>query len=230
MASIPYPGLELKLFEQARNWKSYWSGRIAPYVKGAVLEVGAGIGANTKLLAGLDYQRWTCLEPDDSLARQIELPPGGRHEVVRGIVSDLPADVRFDSILYIDVLEHIEDDAAEMARAAGRLRPGGSLIVLSPAHPFLFTPFDEAIGHYRRYTRTSLRAVAPQGVREETVTYLDSVGMLASLGNRLLLGQSMPTAKQIGVWDRWMVPPSRITDRLTGGHVGKSVLGVWRRD
>ncbi len=229
MASIPYPGLELKLFEQAHNWKSYWSSRIAPYVRGAVLEVGAGIGANTGLLASLDFARWTCLEPDATLAKQIQLPEGGRHEVTLGILSDLAADLQYDSILYIDVLEHIEDHAAEMARAAERLKPGGSLIVLSPAHPFLFTPFDEAIGHYRRYTRASLRAVAPASLTEVTVTYLDSVGMLASLGNRLLLGQSMPTAQQIGVWDRWMVPPSRITDRLTGGHIGKSVLGVWRR-
>jgi len=229
MASIPYPGLELKLFEQAHNWKSYWSGRIAPYVRGAVLEVGAGIGANTRLLSSLDFARWTCLEPDASLAKQIDVPPGGRHEVTLGIVADLPDEAQFDSILYIDVLEHIEDDAAEMGRAAARLKPGGALIVLSPAHPFLFTPFDEAIGHYRRYTRTSLRAAAPVGLREITVTYLDSVGMLASLGNRLLLGQSMPTAQQIGVWDRWMVPPSRITDRLTGGHLGKSVLGAWSR-
>ena len=229
MASIPYPGLELKLFAQAHNWKSYWSGRIAPYVRGAVLEVGAGIGANTRLLTALDFVRWTCLEPDAALARQIELPAGRLHEVILGIVSDLAPGLQYDSILYIDVLEHIEDDAAEMGRAAERLRPGGTLIVLSPAHPFLFTPFDEAIGHYRRYTKSSLRRVAPAGLKEVTVTYLDSVGMLASLGNRLFLGQSMPTAQQIGVWDRFLVPPSRITDRLTGGHIGKSVLGVWRR-
>jgi SAM-dependent methyltransferase len=229
MASIPYPGLELKLFEQAHNWKSYWSGRIAPYVRGAVLEVGAGIGANTRLLSALDFDHWTCLEPDQSLAQQIRLP-SPKHKVTPGVISDLPAGQKFDSILYIDVLEHIEDDAAEMARAAQRLQPGGALIVLSPAHPFLFTPFDEAIGHYRRYTRASLRSAAPGSLHEVTVAYLDSVGMLASLGNRLLLGQSMPTARQIGVWDRWMVPPSRLADRLTMGHVGKSVLGVWRRD
>ena len=229
MASIAYPGLELKLFEQAHNWKSYWSSRIAPYVRGAVLEVGAGIGANTRLLASLDFTRWTCLEPDQSLAQQIELPLGGRHGLTLGTIDDLDAGQQFDSILYIDVLEHIAEDGAEMARAAARLRPGGALIVLSPAHPFLFTPFDEAIGHYRRYTRATLRQTVPPCLAEVTVTYLDSVGMLASLGNRLLLGQSMPTAHQIGVWDRWMVPPSRIADRLTGGHIGKSVLGVWRR-
>ena len=229
MASIAYPGLELKLFEQAHNWKSYWSARIAPYVRGAVLEVGAGIGTNTRLLASLDFARWTCLEPDPSLAQQIELPPGGRHDLTLGTIDDLQTGQQFDSILYIDVLEHIAGDGAEMARASARLKPGGALIVLSPAHPYLFTAFDEAIGHYRRYTRATLRHAAPQSLTEVTMTYLDSVGMLASLGNRWLLGQSMPTAQQIGVWDRWMVPPSRITDRLTGGHIGKSILGVWRR-
>ena len=229
MASIAYPGLELKLFEQAHNWKSYWSSRIAPHVRGSVLEVGAGIGTNTRLLASLDFARWTCLEPDPALAHQIELPPGGRHGLTLGTIDDLFAGEQFDSILYIDVLEHIAEDGAEMARAAARLKPGGALIVLSPAHPFLFTPFDEAIGHYRRYTRATLRHAAPPCLTEVGVTYLDSVGMLASLGNRLLLGQSMPTAQQIGVWDRWMVPPSRIADRLTGGLIGKSVLGVWSR-
>ena len=194
-----------------------------------MLEVGAGIGANTRLLASLHFARWTCLEPDPALAQQIELPPGGRHGLTLGTIDDLHAGQQFDSILYIDVLEHIAEDGAEMARAAARLKPGGALIVLSPAHPFLFTPFDEAIGHYRRYTRATLRHAAPPCLTEVGVTYLDSVGMLASLGNRLLLGQSMPTAQQIGVWDRWMVPPSRIADRLTGGRIGKSVLGVWSR-
>jgi SAM-dependent methyltransferase len=229
MASIPYPGLELKLFEQAHNWKSYWGSRVAPFVRGAVLEVGAGIGANTRLLSTLDFTRWTCLEPDAELARQIALPPGGRHDFAPGTISDLPSHLRYDSILYIDVLEHIADDAAEMARAAERLTPGGTLIVLSPAHPFLFTPFDTAIGHYRRYTRSALRELAPKKLQEVTMTYFDSVGLLASLGNRLLLRQSMPTAKQIGVWDRFLVPPSRFADRLTRGCFGRSVIGIWRR-
>ena len=228
MAELTYAGHELDLFAEARNWKSYWRARIASYVGGDVLEVGAGIGANTELLADLDYDHWTCLEPDAALAGRIRLP-GRAHESLTGTLDDVEASRRFDALLYIDVLEHIEDDAAEMSRAAGRLRPNGCLIVLAPAHPFLFTPFDKAIGHYRRYTRGMLRAVAPAGVREERIEYLDSAGMLASLGNRLLLRQSMPTAGQIGAWDTMLVPQSKWLDRLTLGHIGKSVLGIWRK-
>ena len=57
----------------------------------------------------------------------------------------------FDTILYVDVLEHIADDAAELARARRLLTPEGNLVVLAPAHQSLFSPFDAAVGHYRRY-------------------------------------------------------------------------------
>jgi 2-polyprenyl-3-methyl-5-hydroxy-6-metoxy-1,4-benzoquinol methylase len=228
-SEFKYAGSELELFEKARNWKAYWRTQIAEFVHGDVLEVGAGIGANTVTLAGLNYERWTCLEPDAALAARIELPRGGRHQPAAGTIEDLPADARFDAILYIDVLEHIEDDRREMARAADRLKPGGALIVLAPAHPFLFTPFDRAIGHFRRYTRASLRAAAPEALQIEKIVYLDAAGMLASAGNRMLLRSAMPTERQILAWDRLLVPVSRLIDPVFAGRVGKSVLGIWRK-
>ena len=225
-----YEGSELDLFEKARNWKAYWRAQIRDFVRGDVLEVGAGIGANTLTLAGLDFERWTCLEPDAALAARVTLPPGGRHRSEVGTIDDLPADARFDSILYIDVLEHIGDDRAEMARAAARLNPGGTVILLSPAHPFLFTPFDAAIGHFRRYTRSSLAAAAPEGLRIEKLKYLDTVGVLAVAANLWLLKSSAPAESQILLWDRVLVPLSRIVDPMLAGRVGKSVLGIWRKD
>jgi 2-polyprenyl-3-methyl-5-hydroxy-6-metoxy-1,4-benzoquinol methylase len=148
---------------------------------------------------------------------------------VAGTLADLPPGQSFDTLLYIDVLEHIERDAAEMIRARDRLNDGGHLIVLAPAHPFLYTPFDAAVGHFRRYTRSSLRAAAPGGLRERSMRYLDAAGLLASAANRLLLGQAMPTLHQILFWDRFLIPVSRVADRLLGGSLGKSVLGVWER-
>ena len=136
---------------------------------------------------------------------------------------------RFDTILYMDVLEHIADDRAELARAADQLRHGGHLIVLAPAHQWLFTPFDEAIGHYRRYTKSTLRAAAPDGLTLARLVYLDSIGMLASLGNRLVLKSSMPSPGQIALWDRLMVPLSRVADPFLGYSLGKSVLAVWKK-
>ena len=225
--SFEYVGSELLLFEKAVNWKRYWTAQIAPFVHGSVLEAGAGIGSNTKLLAGLRYRSWTCLEPDAALAAQIELPTS-LHRKITGTIADLPGS--FDTIVYIDVLEHIEDDTAEMARAAARLNQGGHLIVLAPAHAFLYAPFDAAVGHFRRYCRASLRRTAPAGLREAKIVYLDAVGLLASAGNRLLLRQSMPAERQILAWDRLMIPISRVVDPVLGHRLGKSVLGVWQRE
>jgi SAM-dependent methyltransferase len=148
--------------------------------------------------------------------------------VTVGTLESLPG-ATFDSILYIDVLEHIEQDAAEAAAAARMLRPGGHLIVLSPAHQFLFSPFDASIGHYRRYNRKSLTACSPPDCRLETMFYLDCAGMAASLANRVLLRQSQPEERQIALWDNFIVPVSRIADRIFCYRLGKTICAVWTR-
>ena len=227
-----YIGGELALFENAVQWKRYWRSQIAGFIRGDVLEVGAGIGANTEMLSGIPHRSWTCVEPDGTLAAQIAARVNPPFTIVNGTIEHISQ--TFDAILYIDVLEHIEDDTAEMARAAARLTPGGYLIVLSPAHANLFTPFDQAIGHYRRYSRQSLGDTAARAVKGASLTlvklnYMDSVGLMASAANRLLLRQSIPTKQQILLWDRLMVPFSRLLDPCFGGRLGKSILGIWKR-
>jgi SAM-dependent methyltransferase len=232
MDDFHYVGTELDVFVHATNWKSYVHTTLRNYLRGDVLEVGAGIGAATELLNDGTPHRWLCLEPDRRLAERIKgnLRPALRNcEVAVGALSDLRAREDFDAILYMDVLEHIEDDKAELARAANLLRPNGSLLVLAPAFPWLYTPFDSAIGHFRRYTRHSLRTVAPEGLREERVHYLDSIGMLASAGNRLLLRSATPSVGQIRLWDRVLVPLSKIVDPFVAHSFGRSVLAVWRK-
>jgi SAM-dependent methyltransferase len=225
-----YPGSELELFAGATTWKSYVRFHLRPYLSGDVLEVGAGIGAATAAFNDGYARRWVCLEPDRAQADAIKssLPPNLTNcEVIVGTMSDLETYDLFDSILYMDVLEHIEDDAAELARAAAHLKPNGTLQVLAPALAWLFTPFDTAIGHYRRYTKSSLRAIAPAGLREIKCIYLDSVGLLASLANKLLLRSPIPSQAQIRFWDRTMVPISRFADPALGYAIGRSILAIW---
>lgn len=233
MTNYTYPGEELDLFTHAVNWKSYWASRVRPHLGRDVLEVGAGMGSNTALLRAGVEGRWVCLEPDPKLAARIPVFYDGEEssrkvEVVVGTLDDLPSGAKFDTVLYIDVLEHIEDDAAELVRAVAHLRIGGNLIVLAPAHPGLFSPFDEAVGHYRRYTWGSLAAISPCFVPSGCFCYLDSAGLLASMANRFLLRSAVPTVGQVRTWDRWLVPISRWLDPLLGYRVGKSVLGIWQ--
>ncbi|HVQ36053.1 MAG TPA: class I SAM-dependent methyltransferase [Pyrinomonadaceae bacterium] len=234
MNNLPYRGSELELFEKAKNWKAYYQSLIKDYLGREVLEVGAGIGATTKVLCSRRQTRWVCLEPDHELGNKLrslidkdQLP--STCEVRLGLVSELGPEELFDTVIYIDVLEHIENDQEELQSACDHLKPGGFLVVLSPAHQSLYTPFDEAIGHHRRYNKQTLLAVVPEELELTELKYLDSVGATASLGNRFVLKQKSPSVKQLAVWDKLMVPLSRLVDPLLGYRAGKSVLGVWRK-
>ena len=223
--SFRYTGEELPLMARAVHWKSYVADLVRPHLGPSVLEIGAGIGSNIPYLRRPPVRDWTAVEPDAAQAMQI-LQPGVR--VVVGTIASVDASERFDAILYVDVLEHIADDAGELRRAATHLAPGGRLIVLAPAHPFLFSPMDAAIGHYRRYTEAALRALTPAGCRLAVLHHVDTAGWLASLANRLVLRRARPTGGQIRVWDGVLVPLSRRLDRWHC-RFGRSLLAVWRQ-
>ena len=234
--SQTYAGSELELFAEASQWKSYWGKLLNPYLCGSVLEVGAGNGTNASFLVpeASRVNRWVCVEPDSSLAekirdRQLKIPQGNAIEVRTGTIECVSKDELFDVVLYIDVLEHIEDDEAEVSRAAEHLRPGGHLLVLAPAHDFLFSPFDASIGHFRRYNKNSLQRSVPRSLQTLKLQYLDSVGLFASLANKTVMKQGMPTRNQILLWDRLMVRLSRAVDPLCGYKFGKSLIGVWKK-
>jgi hypothetical protein len=229
-----YIGEELDLFALAVNWKQYFRSQLADVIRGDVLEVGAGIGETTRHLCDGRQRSWLCLEPDAQLAARLEsniahggLTPKPRAQV--GTLSDVDPTLRFDAILYIDVLEHIEHDADELTRAAALLGRGGCIVVLSPAFGFLYSEFDRALGHFRRYTKRSLASAFPTSLERKRLRYLDGVGFLASLANRLLLHQSIPSRQQIELWDRRMIPLSRHIDRVVQYFFGRSVLAVYER-
>jgi hypothetical protein len=127
------------------------------------------------------------------------------------------------------VLEHIQDDRHQIEAAARLVRTGGHIVVLSPAHRWLFSEFDRNIGHLRRYDKRQLRSLMPCGWIEKKIVYLDSIGVLLSLGNAFALRQPLPSRLQIAIWDRFCVPVSRVVDRIFLGKLGKSVLAVWHK-
>lgn len=232
MSEFRYVGSELELFAGARNWKSYWASQIRPYLRGDVLEVGAGIGASTAQLCPRAAGRVVCLEPDAALAARLEQTLRGdaalqQHSVLCGTTQNVSD--QFDTVVYIDVLEHVEDDRKELQRASALMKPGGHLIVISPAHLLFYSAFDRSIGHFRRYNKRMLREITPPGLKLERLRYLDSTGLLASLANRFVLRQSLPTRAQLRLWDRWMIPLSRIADPLSFYALGKTVLAVWSK-
>jgi len=228
-----YIGQELNLFSVAKNWKCYVKRTIGGYLVGDVLEIGAGIGSTTAAMHDGKAHSWVCLELDLSNATRlkrlvVERSPY-KAEVIAGSLDALAKRSSFDCVLYMDVLEHIQDDRAQIQAAAQLVRQGGHIVVLSPAHQWLFSEFDKSIGHLRRYNKQLLRSLMPSGWIQVKLAYLDSVGALLSLANALALRQAMPSPWQIALWDRFCIPLSTIIDSLLRQNCGKSILAVWRK-
>ncbi|MGE3261687.1 MAG: class I SAM-dependent methyltransferase [Bacteriovoracia bacterium] len=225
--NFSYQGTELALFGGATNWKKYFARALAPYIRGDVLEVGAGTGATTAPLqkSGAAFRSWTCLEPDTALLGKISAPA----VLIAGNIGGLPAARRYDSILYIDVLEHIRDDRVEIEAASGHLNPGGRLIILAPAHQKLFSEFDRALGHHRRYNREALTKLVPPTLEVENGFYLDSAGLCASAANSFLLRSAHPRPAQIWFWDKILIPLSILLDKITARRLGKSVVMIAKK-
>lgn len=230
-----YVGDELSLFSSAVHWKSYFSSKVSKFIQGDVLEVGAGIGSVLRVLYSSEYVSWTCLEPAADNIRNLEtLVSGegrfGNVRVLQGTTYDLDPTDLYDTILYIDVLEHIQKDKDELLRVQDHLRDGGKLVILAPALHSLYSEFDKSIGHYRRYDKKGLRKILPAQLHIVAMFYLDSLGMLLSLANRFLLKNKLPTPGQITFWDNRVIPCSKILDKFLGYRIGKTIVGVFGKE
>jgi SAM-dependent methyltransferase len=230
-----YVGNELELFKYAVNWKTYFSKYLSPYISGDVLEVGAGIGSNIQYLVNSVnlINSWCFLEPDKNLASQIEINTINinlkNKYIINGIISDIP-EKKFDTILYIDVLEHINGSHEEIDKIKLRLKPNGILIVLVPAFNFLFNNFDEKLGHFRRYDKKLLLNEVNNRLKIEKLYYLDSLGFFASLVNKYILKKDVPSLNNIKFWDKYLITLSKFFDLIFFKSFGKSLIGVFRNN
>jgi SAM-dependent methyltransferase len=129
--------------------------RLLPPPRADVLEVGAGMGGFAARLAR--RYRYVGLEPDPQSHAVAAARVAGAGEVRRGDLAALAPEERFDVVCAFEVIEHIEDDAAALAQWAARLRPGGRLLLSTPAWPHRFGPADVMAGHFRRYDPDVLR-------------------------------------------------------------------------
>lgn len=234
MTPFQYEGDELELFSKASNWKKYFSQTLIPFIQGRVLEVGAGIGETTRHLYNSKVTSWTCLEPDEGFCAVIQklIDNGNLPQICKvkhGHISSLNETDFYDTIIYIDVLEHIAEDKDEIKRATKHLTKNGHVLILSPAFQMLYNQFDQAIGHYRRYSKKTLRSsVKTPQLKEKKIFYLESLGVFLLLINKLLARKSYPTHKQVLFWDKIIVPMSRVMDKIFLHSFGKTIIGIWQ--
>jgi SAM-dependent methyltransferase len=204
-----------------------------PYLHGSVLEVGAGAGTITrKLEKHPGVTSVVSLEPAANMFGSLDayaaLTP--RVSAHRATLTEYlrTAPETFDAVLYVNVLEHIADDAAEVRLAASALRPGGALLVFGPAMEALYSELDHKAGHYRRYSTLALREIAEAaGLRVHLLGYFDVLGVLPYLVVYRWLRRPAISGSTVWGYDRLIVPASRLIQRMIGRPpIGKNVLLV----
>ncbi|MBX5481025.1 MAG: methyltransferase domain-containing protein [Myxococcaceae bacterium] len=197
----------LDRMESATHYNAWLGRRFREHLGRRVLEVGAGIGTITAQIAGgrelviaLEVER----EYVDRLTERFRHMPNVRPYLSDVTLADWEKlrEERLDSVLLSNVLEHIPDDAAAVRRFRELLPPGGRLVLFVPALQQLFGSMDEAVGHYRRYTPATLRAVMEQnGFRVSTLEWMNVVGIPGwFLNSRILKRRHIPPL-QLKVYD-----------------------------
>jgi SAM-dependent methyltransferase len=222
---------EFKALGQARNYRQALVKEFAPYLSGAVLEIGAGIGQITELLVNAPaVKRVVAVEPDPAFcAAHRSFHPG--HEVIQGTVANAPTDALWNSIVSINVLEHIEDDLAELQRYAALLRPcQGHFCLFVPARPELYSPIDKDFGHFRRYTRPELAArLVRAGFEIVRLNYFNFIGYFAwGLTCRVFKRRSFDAAS-VRLFDRLIFPVGYLLEsHVARPPIGQSLIALAR--
>lgn len=155
---------QLKVIDKADKFTDWMYSEVKPFLKGDILEVGSGIGTYSNKIArdfkhnnkfftdfNLEYvEKLRELFKDDSsiLATNLDLLKPENPQIKIG---------SFDSIIALNVIEHIEDDITALNNIYDFLKPGGVFVMLVPAHKWLFNCMDEAAGHYRRYSQSLIK-------------------------------------------------------------------------
>ncbi|HEX9415438.1 MAG TPA: class I SAM-dependent methyltransferase [Gaiellaceae bacterium] len=211
---------------EAPRYNRWLFDRCAPYLGRRVLDAGAGIGTFSELAA--PGREVVALEPDPELVSVLRSRFRGRRDVtvVAGTAEDVSG--RFDSVVCLNVLEHISDDAGALAHFFDVLVPGGRLLLLVPAHPSLYGAIDRAVAHERRYDKRGLRELLERmGFVAETLRLVNPLGALGWLwSSRICKSEQVPEGP-LRLYDR-LVPLLRLLDRVEL-PVGLSIWAVARR-
>jgi len=201
----------------------------APYLKGNVIEIGAGIGQMTRHLLDLKTaNRLLAVEPDKGFCQQHRSNFPG-HELIEGIIDRVEPGSEWDAILSINVLEHIEADADELAKYATLLRKRhGAICLFVPARPEIYAPIDRDFGHFRRYTKPELREkLVNAGLTIKRLDYFNLPGYLAWWLNFCILKKRCFEIGKVRFYDRVIFPVvHRLESSMARPPIGQSLLAV----
>jgi len=212
-----YDGWELKFFDNSKNFRNYQLKLIKNYIKGYIAEVGPGNGMNAN--SYIKYPKKIDLyEPTKKLYISLKKKFKKNNKISTYNKKFILQKEKYDSILYLDVLEHIKNDKKEILRAFKSIKKNGYLVINVPAFSHLYSEFDKNVGHHKRYEKEDMRIIF------KDLRYYDSIGYILSL----LSDYKKKIQQKIRVWD-FLIPFSKIIDFLIFNLFGKSLLVVIKK-
>jgi glycosyltransferase involved in cell wall biosynthesis/phospholipid N-methyltransferase len=215
----------LESLDRAKHYAGWIYSMIDPYLGKDVLEIGAGHGTFTDLLLDGRNVTATDLSPRcvDILERRFRDTPE-----VAVKLCDVSTEFDlglFDSVVMINVLEHVDEDVKVVRRVRDALRPGGHLIVFVPAFEGLYSEFDRRVGHRRRYRRPGLGAVSERaGLVNIQLKYVNSVGFFVWWLFAKQLGRTPTHGLVVKIFDVAVVPLLRALEQRWTPPLGQSLL------
>lgn len=204
------------------------------YLGTRVLEIGAGLGQISAHLVDREHSV-VAVEPDSNLYTKLVDRVGSSVESTLNCTletalatNQISVDKKFDSVLYVNVLEHIENDIGELRVAKTFIKHDGRIVIFVPAMPSLYGTMDAVSGHFRRYRRHELQAAIERaGLTVERIYYFDPLGVLPYWLSYRILSRKSLGGGSVALYDKVIIPLSLIISRITKRHgLGKNLIAI----
>jgi len=225
----------LRTIADADKFNRWMYETIKPFCRSNVFEIGSGIGNISRFFLNDGYKiQLTDLRKEycENLNRKLASEPN-----VIGVERMDIVDENFDqkyvshfnkyhTVFALNVVEHIENDLLALNNAYKLLKKGGKLIILVPAYQFLFNRFDKELGHYRRYTSTSLQKIFSEAkFKVVHQQYFNLTGIFGWFFSGKILNKKTIPKGQMNIYNK-LVPVFKIIDKMTLNNMGLSVIVV----
>jgi SAM-dependent methyltransferase len=226
--NLKYSGthLLLKGEEELKNYNKWiidkFLRNVRINIQSKVLDFGAGVGTLSQLFFDVTNVKPECVEIDLEQRWLIEERGFKSYPTLNEI------NKKYDLIFTSNVLEHIEDDIKALSDLKLKLLSSGLLVIFVPAFDVIWSSMDDRVGHCRRYKKVSLISkLENSGYIVRYISYCDSLGFILSfifkfIGNK----NGEPTSASLKMYDRFLLPVSRLMDFLVCGKFGKNILAI----
>ncbi|HEV2827150.1 MAG TPA: methyltransferase domain-containing protein [Pyrinomonadaceae bacterium] len=232
-----YPGRELEAMDCAANYHRWILEIFEPFLGDHLVEVGAGLGSFSQLILERHRcQTLSLIEPSNRMYEDLVANAQGLSKTTRiytyhGTFPQCAPLVKSnqapDSIIYVNVLEHITDDKLELEAIRETLSPSGHVFLFVPALAWLFGAFDERVGHLRRYTKSEVEEkLKAAGFKITLSKYFDFPGIGPWWVKYCLLRSATMEPAGVRLYDRFVVPAARRIESIISPPLGKNVIAI----